>query len=72
MESPIVASAAATTMMKNTNICASPCPKYVEKATNNKLTEFNINSTLINTMMAFLLTKTPITPMANNIVESTM
>ena len=64
--SPIAASAAATVIMKNTNICPLELPKNEENVTNTRFTEFSINSMLINTIIAFRLSSTPITPIENN------
>jgi len=64
--SPIAASAAATAMIKNTRTCPVTSPRKAEKEINDKLIELNINSIDINIIMAFLLTRTPITPIANN------
>ena len=63
MASPIAASAAATVIMKKTNIWPFKLPKYEEKETNTRFTELSINSMHIKTMIAFLLIRTPITPM---------
>jgi hypothetical protein len=73
---PTVTSAAATTIIKNTKICASlanvgkafatglaAC--IFENATRSRLTEFNISSMHINMIMALRRTSTPVTPMAN-------
>lgn len=59
---PIAASAAATVIIKNTNIWPFMLPKNEENATNTKFTEFSINSIHIKTIIAFLLIKTPVTP----------
>ncbi len=63
---PTVTSAAATTMMKNTNNCALMSPYILEKDTNSRLTEFSINSIHMKMMMAFLRMSVPITPMENS------
>jgi uncharacterized protein YceH (UPF0502 family) len=64
--SPIAASAAATVIMKNTNICPFRLPKKDEKVTNTKFTELSISSMHIKTTIAFLLIRTPTTPVENN------
>lgn len=64
--SPIAASAAATVIMKNTNIWPFELPKNDENVTNTRLTEFSISSMLIKTIMALRLNNTPITPIENN------
>ena len=63
MASPTATSAAATAMIKNTNTCPDGSFLKVESATKSKLMEFNINSTDMKMIMAFLLIKTPKTPM---------
>lgn len=83
MANPTLTSAAATTMMKKTKICASLA--YVaeaftaslaacifENATNNKFTALSMSSMHMKTMMALRLTKTPIIPMVNNVSENAM
>jgi hypothetical protein len=83
MAKPTLTSAAATTMMKNTNIWASLAKVgdafaaalatcIFEKATSKRFTAFSINSTHMNTMMAFLRTSTPMMPMLNNVSDNTM
>jgi len=79
---PTLTSAAATTIIKNTNSCpsepenagnaslATAC--IFEKATNSRLTEFNISSMHINTMMAFLRVSTPTIPIVNSAKDNTM
>ena len=71
--SPTLTSAAATTMMKKTNICASlPAVGWLtstcifENATSNKLAAFSINSIHIKMMMALRRVSTPMMPMQNN------
>jgi len=59
---PIAASAAATAITKNTNICPIELPRYDENVTKVKFAELSISSIDINTIMAFLLIKTPTTP----------
>ena len=76
---PTLTSAAATTMIKNTKICASiPACGLVapsawncifEKATSNRFTEFNISSTHMKIIMAFRRVSTPATPMQNNATD---
>ena len=63
---PTAASAAATVMTKNTKICPLEVPKNAENDTNDKFIEFSISSIHINMTIAFLLIKTPITPIENN------
>lgn len=63
---PIAASAAATVIIKNTNIWPLILPKNEENATNTKFTEFSINSIHMKTIIALRLIKTPITPMENS------
>ena len=65
MARPTATSAAATTITKNTNTCALLSPKYLENATINKFTAFSINSTHMKMIIAFLLNKTPSTPIQN-------
>ena len=79
----MLTSAAATTIIKKTNICAS-LPKVgsafaavliaciFEKASNNKLTAFSINSTHIKIMIALRRTSTPIIPMVNKVSAKAM
>lgn len=80
---PTLTSAAATTMMKNTNSCASspveylgpPKPEFTnaycifEKATSNRFTAFSISSMHMNTIMALRRTSTPVIPMQNSTSE---
>ena len=68
MANPTLTSAAATTIIKKTNICPLTSPRKEEKATNERLIEFNINSIDIKIIIAFLLTRTPTTPIQNNTV----
>lgn len=65
MAKPTATSAAATAMMKNTNTCPDASPLYDENAVSSKFTEFSINSTDINTIIAFLLMRTPVMPTQN-------
>jgi prepilin-type N-terminal cleavage/methylation domain-containing protein len=58
-------SAAATAIIKNTNICPAGSPLNAENAASNKLTAFNINSIDIKTIIAFLRSNTPKTPITN-------
>ena len=62
---PTEASAAATAITKNTNNCPTEFPLNDEKVTKLKLAEFSINSMDINTIIAFLLVRTPATPTTN-------
>lgn len=76
---PILTSAAATIIIKKTKICALLAmegPKALalakcifEKATNNKFTEFNINSMHIKTMIELRLVRAPIIPIQNNATD---
>jgi len=59
---PTAASAAATAITKNTNNCPIELPRYDENVTKVKFAELSISSIDIKTIMAFLLIKTPITP----------
>ncbi len=68
MASPTATSAAATTIIKKTNICPFPSPLYAEKAAKRRFTELSINSTHPKIMMAFFLNNTPRTPKENKIV----
>jgi hypothetical protein len=60
---PTAASAAATVITKKTRTCPSNEPSSRDKATNAKLTAFNISSMDMNMISMFRLTKTPKTPM---------
>ena len=62
MASPTAASAAATAMTKKTINCPSIDPQWRARATNDKFTAFNINSTDIKMMMVFRRNSTPIVP----------
>ena len=73
---PTLTSAAATTIIKKTNNCASvPAvtaallrPSVIcilENATSNKLTELSISSIHIKIIIALRRVKTPVTPMQN-------
>jgi hypothetical protein len=67
MAKPTAASAAATVIIKNTNIWPVILPKKAENVIKTRFIELSINSMLINTIIAFLLRRTPITPIENNI-----
>jgi len=77
---PTLTSAAATTMMKNTNNWASVPDAAVatafatggifENATNNKFTELSISSIHIKIIMALRRVSTPVTPMQNRIADN--
>jgi len=81
MANPTVTSAAATTMMKNTNICPSepalePASEarparwcIFENATSKIFTAFSINSIHMKITIAFRLVKTPAMPMQNKATE---
>lgn len=60
--SPTAASAAATVITKNTNICPLSFPRKLEKDTSDKFIALSINSMHIKITIAFLRTKTPTTP----------
>ena len=68
MPSPTATSAAATTIIKNTNTCPAGSLRYAENAANNKLTAFNINSIDIKIIIALRLTSTPKTPIQKRMV----
>src|SRR5574343_262668 len=72
MANPTATSAAATAIEKNTNTCPSASWWYVEKATNNKFTAFNMISIDMKTMMAFRRYNTPNTPIQNRITDRKM
>jgi len=82
MANPTLTSAAATTIIKNTNICASLAdgglivPLIVcvifENATSRRFTAFSINSMHINMMIAFRRVKTPTIPIENNAMDRNM
>ena len=73
---PTLTSAAATIIIKKTNICAldaieklnafMPAICILEKATSIKFTEFSINSMHIKTMIELRLVSAPMIPMQNN------
>ena len=65
--SPIAASAADTVIIKNTNACPLIVPRNAEKATKTRFTELSISSMHINTIIAFRLVSTPITPIVKRI-----
>jgi hypothetical protein len=77
IERPTQTSAAATTIIKNTNNCPSiPAVELefaasafsfciLENATNKRLTAFNMSSIHIKIMIAFLRVNTPTTPIQN-------
>jgi hypothetical protein len=66
MARPTAASAAATAITKNTNSCPIELPRYDENVIRVKFAELSINSIDIKTIMAFLLIKTPITPVVKS------
>ena len=81
--SPTLTSAAATTIIKNTKICASlttlglDCATtdaacIFENATSNKFTAFSINSIHIKMMMEFRRVSTPTIPVQNNATAKPM
>ncbi len=63
---PTAASAAATAITKNTNNCPIELPRYDENVTKVKFAELSISSIDIKTIMAFLLIKTPTTPVVKS------
>ena len=79
---PILTSAAATIIIKKTKTCALvaivPAKAFkeakciLENATNKRLTEFNINSMHIKTIIEFLLVSAPIIPIQNNVNDKNM
>jgi hypothetical protein len=62
MANPTTASAAATTITKNTKTDPSTLLCILEKVTKERFTAFSIISIHINTTMAFLRVRTPIRP----------
>ena len=80
--SPTLTSAAATIMMKKTNICAlvaiealkafTPAMCILENAISNKFTEFSISSMHIKTMIELRLVNAPIMPMQNKATDKNM
>lgn len=76
---PTLTSAAATTIIKNTNNCASVAKAGVlptalfmcifEKATSSRFTELSINSMHIKIMIAFLLVRAPMMPIQKRITD---
>ena len=64
---PMAASAAATVIIKNTKTWPFIVPRNDEKAINTRFTEFSISSIHIKTIMTFLRTRTPITPIVKRI-----
>ena len=75
---PTLTSAAATTMMKKTNICASLAKVgsafaagliacIFEKASNKRFTALSINSTHMKIIIALRRTNTPMIPMVNKV-----
>lgn len=62
MASPTATSAAATTIMKNTNSCAFASPNILEKATSSKFTELSMSSMHMKMIMAFLRMSVPMMP----------
>ena len=65
MASPTATSAAATTIIKKTNICEEASFYSFEKATISKLTALSINSIHMKMIIAFLRIRVPIIPMEN-------
>ena len=67
---PTAASAAATAIIKNTKACPFWFPRYDENVINTRFTEFNISSIHMNTIIAFLLIRTPITPIVKSMRDN--
>src|SRR5579885_178197 len=67
MASPTAASAAATTMTKNTNTCPLRWCHCAAKATNDRFTPFSISSIDMKMVMMLRLIRNPITPQENRI-----
>ena len=65
MARPTETSAAATAMVKNTMICHAALPYYEEAAVSIRFAALSIISMHINTMITFLRTITPISPIMN-------
>lgn len=65
---PTAASAAASAITKKTSICPCESPRNEENDTKDRLTEFSISSIDIKIIIAFLLIKTPVTPIENNMM----
>jgi hypothetical protein len=63
MASPTAASAAATAMMKNVNICPVWCRCMRLNATSVTFTAFNISSMLIRATITLRRVRNPMTPM---------
>ena len=82
IDKPTLTSAAATTIIKNTNNCPSvPAEASVvalarwcilENATNNKLTALSISSMHINTIMTLRRVRTPIMPITKSEMDRNM
>src|SRR5205814_6740447 len=68
---PTAASAAATTITKNTNTCPLSCCHRAAKATKERFTPLSMSSIDINMVMILRLIKNPMTPQANKIPLST-
>ena len=75
---PTLTSAAATIIIKKTNIWELIAPKaagppaaicILEKATNNKFTEFSISSMHIKTIIELRRVSAPTTPMQNKAID---
>src|SRR5579862_6495738 len=71
MASPTVASAAATTITKNTKTCPLNFCQCAANATNERLTPFSISSIDMKIVMMLRLIKKPITPQVKRIPLST-
>ena len=76
---PTLTSAAATTIIKKTNNCASVANAGIlaatlfrcifEKATNKRLTELSISSMHMKMIIAFLLVKAPMMPIQKRMTD---
>jgi hypothetical protein len=62
---PTATSAAATTILKNTNICAEGSLYILENATSSKFTAFSISSMHMNMIIALRRMSVPMIPMLN-------
>ncbi len=70
MASPTAASAAATTITKNTNTCPLSDFHCHAKATNARFTAFSISSIDMNSVIRLRLIRKPTTPSENRIALS--
>src|ERR1022692_4913967 len=65
MAKPTAASAAATTITKNTKMCAFKSPSMYPKATKLRFTALSINSMDMNTVTMLRFSRNPATPSTN-------